>query len=186
MTIIGQRRAMPLTIATEGLKLPDVGGEDVETLHLLLSDSAAHTIGSGPFRDLRQTQEWAARRAVARDRFGFCWYWLRDSGTDRVVGNCGVFPGRTGSDEPEIGHLIDPPFRGQHYATEAAREVLAVARTCGIERLWATVRPGNKASLRILAALGFVEHHRTEDDQGTLIYLMSSGAAQQRPSPSLV
>lgn len=46
MTIIGQRRAMPLTIATEGLKLSDVGGEDVETLHLLLSDSAAHTIGS--------------------------------------------------------------------------------------------------------------------------------------------
>ncbi len=108
------------------------------------------------------------------------------SPTDRVVGNCGVFPGRTGSDEPEIGYLIDPPFRGQHYATEAAREVLAVARTCGIERLWATVRPGNKASLRILAALGFVEHHRTEDDQGSLIYLMSSGAAQQRPSPSLV
>ena len=39
------------------------------------------------------------------------------------------------------------------------------------ERLWATVRPWNAASFRVLEKVGFVRDHVVDDDQGELVYL---------------
>jgi RimJ/RimL family protein N-acetyltransferase len=46
------------------------------------------------------------------------------------------------------------------------------AAATGRHRLWATVRPWNAASLRVLEKIGFRRGHTTTDDQGDVVYLV--------------
>ena len=62
-----------------------------------------------------------------------------------MIGNCGLFPGRTGVEEPEIGYLIGGAHRGRGYATEAAVAVLRHCAAVGLVRVWASIRPHNIA-----------------------------------------
>lgn len=73
-----------------------------------------------------------------------------------VVGDCGWFgsPGQDG--EVEIGYGLAPSARGQGVGTEAVRLLLAWVDARGARRVRAEVLPGNEASLRLLARLGFV------------------------------
>ena len=81
-----------------------------------------------------------------------------------VIGYCGLVDSGRGSDgEPELAFELLRRAWSQGYATEASSAVLDWARSCGYERLWATVWEWNTASLRVLAKLGFVETDRTED-----------------------
>ena len=60
--------------------------------------------------------------------------------------------------DQELGYGLVPDARGQGVATEAVGAVCAVLeRRPGVRRLTAEVLPGNTASLRLLARLGFVE-----------------------------
>lgn len=88
------------------------------------------------------------------------------------VGYCGLVPGRTGWDEPEIVYEILSAHRGLGYATEAARAVVAAASRTGRQRLWATVGTWNTPSLRVLEKLSFLRDRVTTDEQGRgLVYL---------------
>ena len=88
-----------------------------------------------------------------------------------MLGNCGVFAGRTGSAEPEIGYEIRRSCQGRGLATEAARAVLDDALASGISRVWATIRPHNTASLRVAAKIGMTLQHTKADSRGPLAYL---------------
>ncbi|MEO8106228.1 MAG: GNAT family N-acetyltransferase, partial [Actinomycetes bacterium] len=59
---------------------------------------------------------------------------------------------------------------GNGYATEASKALLDAAFTTGRNRIWSTVRPWNKASLRVLAKLGFDYHHVTSDEAGEVLW----------------
>ena len=73
----------------------------------------------------------------------------RDTGT--VIGYCGFFvrpvKGTT------MGYAIIPGQRGQGFATEAAAAVLAWAEQHGID-VYASIRPPNPASVRVLEKIG--------------------------------
>lgn len=80
-----------------------------------------------------------------------------ESGTGRVVGECGWYgpPGDDGT--VEIGYGLAAPSRGQGYGTEAVRQLLAwVAAQPGVRRVTASAEPGNEPSHRLLSRLGFV------------------------------
>jgi len=145
--------------------------DDVSELHEIFSDPQAHTIGDGPFRDIAQTEAWIMRRVQTYQDHGLCWYAVRERSTGRLVGNCGIFPGRTGADEPEIGYEIRHDRQGHGYATEAAAAVMAECARAGVGRVWATVRPVNGASLRVLDRIGMTRNHAEEDTKGVLLYL---------------
>jgi ribosomal-protein-alanine N-acetyltransferase len=87
------------------------------------------------------------------------------------VGNCGVFAGRTGIIEPEIGYEIRFDSLRRGYATEAATAAIAECARVGLRRIWATVRPSNNASLHVLSRIGMTLDHREEDEKGTLLFL---------------
>lgn len=56
----------------------------------------------------------------------------------------------------EIGYWIGGPYRGNGYAIEATRALCRLAHAgLGLDRLQAQVFPGNRASVRVLAGLGF-------------------------------
>ncbi len=90
---------------------------------------------------------------------------LELKGSGDVIGYCGLIAGsQVPDDEPELAFELLRRAWGHGYATEAAWAVLGWAQESGYERLWATVRAWNDASLRVLAKVGFTESGRVEPD----------------------
>ena len=83
----------------------------------------------------------------------------------RVVGAVRL---HAGPDGPELGYGIAPDAWGRGIATEAGKAVVAWARPHG--DLWARTHPGNVASQRVLARLGF--HREGVDGHGRLRFLL--------------
>lgn len=158
-------------ITTGRLELRPFRDEDAAELHEIFSDPATHTIGDGPLTSLARTAAWISRRAETEREHGLLWYAVRARADGRMLGNCGLFTGRTGSAEPEIGYEIRRSCQGQGLATEAAAAVLDDALASGISRVWATIRPHNTASLRVAAKIGMTPQHARPDSRGPLIYL---------------
>ena len=79
-----------------------------------------------------------------------------------IIGAIGVSP----TDQPdafEFGYWIGVPNWGQGYAKEAARALVETSFTLSIaQKLIATVKPENTASMRILAHCGFVQTGESE------------------------
>ncbi|MFB9407038.1 GNAT family N-acetyltransferase [Dactylosporangium matsuzakiense] len=165
------RGGMRRTLTTARLDLTAFQPDDAEALHELFSDPHTHTIGDGPLRDIRETEHWITRRQACRRDLGLCWYALRERPTGRLVGNCGIFVGRTGPTEPEIGYEIRHDSQHRGYATEAATAVITECTRIGLPRVWATVRPANTASLRVLHHLGMSFARSETDEKGTLHYM---------------
>jgi ribosomal-protein-alanine N-acetyltransferase len=158
-------------IVTSRLELRPFRPEDAAELHEIFSDPETHTSGEGPFTSLAQTTAWITRRAETEQQHGLLWYAACDGTGGRILGNCGLFAGRTGSDEPEIGYEIRRSCQGRGLATDAARAVLDDALASGIGRVWATIRPHNTASLRVAAKIGMTPRHTRPDSRGPLVYL---------------
>lgn len=90
-----------------------------------------------------------------------------------VLGSIGFFgppvpagPGG-GAPETEVGYGLVEEARGWGFATEALRALLAEADAAGV-RVRASVLPGNKPSIRVLAKCGFTEL-RGSDEDGQLV-----------------
>lgn len=71
-----------------------------------------------------------------------------------VVGECGWF-GPPVEGEVSIGYGLARSARGRGVGSEAVRQLVAWVQGQGATTVRAEVRPGNEASLRLLAGLGF-------------------------------
>ena len=72
-----------------------------------------------------------------------------------IVGDCGWFGPPDEDGEVEIGYGLAPSARGRGLGTEAVRLLVEWVRSQGARSVRAEVLPGNEASLRLLARLGF-------------------------------
>ena len=169
---------MPIEIRTRRLSLTAISADTALLVHDILSDPKTNTVGDGPHVSFEQTQAWAHRRDSIRGEHGLCWYLLTTLDTQELVGTCGIFPGHTGPDEPEIGYMTHHGHRQQGLASEAAQAVTTACHQSGVEVIWATVRPHNGPSLRVLGSCGFIRVRSDQDDKGTLLYLRSSQVAR--------
>lgn len=74
-----------------------------------------------------------------------------------VVGTCGFYRGFAG-DMGEIGYVLLPAFRGQGYATEAARALARLGcEVFGLREVIAYTDLDNAASMAVLRRAGFRE-----------------------------
>jgi RimJ/RimL family protein N-acetyltransferase len=78
----------------------------------------------------------------------------------RFIGTSGFGGPRHGV--PGFGYWIGAAYRGHGYATEAGGACIARARTLGARQMVAETFPGNRASERVLAKLGFVPQGEVE------------------------
>lgn len=70
-----------------------------------------------------------------------------------LIGQCGLFA--VDADTVELGYLIDWPFAGRGYATEASRAVLSdLRRRSDVRYVIAEIHPDNHGSQRVAAKLG--------------------------------
>ncbi|SCY94374.1 Protein N-acetyltransferase, RimJ/RimL family [Novosphingobium aromaticivorans] len=105
-----------------------------------------------PHANEDETREWLANMADIPAALGEDFIVELE---DRVIGKAGFYR------FPDLGYLFDPDVWGQGLAREAVEAV--VARGFAVHRLprvQADVDPRNKASIRLLERLGFVETHR--------------------------
>ena len=73
----------------------------------------------------------------------------------RVIGDVLIKTGRLADRQAEIGWAFNPEFHGRGLATEAARELLAIAfGELDMHRAWAQLDPRNAASARLCERLG--------------------------------
>lgn len=152
---------------------------ETERLHLRVRDATSAAVHRALLveqgRPVGALAEVEARLAEQREAFaaagiGFLAIHLRATGEE--VGYCGLLVGRHTLVEPEIAYEVLRSAQGAGIATEAARALVGATWATGRERLWATTRPANRASLRVAAKAGFVEHHRTVDDGGEVVHLL--------------
>lgn len=89
---------------------------------------------------------------------------LADEG---LIGACGVFPH---AERLELAYIIDHRYRCRGYATEAARAAVEAGQEarpgCTV---YATIRPQNRASIRVAEAVGLRARQTVSDDLGDLV-----------------
>jgi ribosomal-protein-alanine N-acetyltransferase len=91
------------------------------------------------------------------ERLGFGLYLVERLADGLPVGMCGLIKRDTLPDV-DIGYAFLPSARGQGYAREAARAVLAWGREqFSLARIVAIVTPTNRPSLALLEQLGFAD-----------------------------
>lgn len=162
---------MRTALRTERLDLALFEPSDEAELHAILGDPASNTIGNGALGDRQQTAGWIERRRAEAARTGLVLYAVRLRSSGRLLGHAGALPGRTGVEEPEIGYLVRADARRQGYAAEAAGAVLEELLR-ERSRVWATIRPWNTASIRIVERLGFLADRSETDRKGELRYFV--------------
>jgi ribosomal-protein-alanine N-acetyltransferase len=162
------------SLVTPRLRLDAFTLSDTADLHILFADPLTHTIGSGPFTAVEQTERWIHNRVRFQEEQNLCWYALRERDTGKLIGNCGLLAGRTWPAGPEIGYLISATHQRRGYASEAASAVLNECRAAGLPRLWSTIRPDNTPSRRIAERLGLQLDHTEHDARGPLDYYVAN------------
>lgn len=166
-------------LATERLNLRTVEPGDAAFYLALVNDPAfVEHIGDRGIHTLEDAEEALVLGPIAMQELrGHSLYVveLKDGGEpDRHVpiGMCGLIK-RESLDGVDIGYAFLPQYRGQGYACEAGKAVLAYAPSLGIRRVLAITSPNNIASNYLLRKMGmrferFV--HLVPEDAGTNLY----------------
>jgi RimJ/RimL family protein N-acetyltransferase len=130
-------------IDTERLLLRLAGESDVAAIaHAAESTSTARIFGS----IANQTHWW--------QEHGYGLWVLLPRGSERVIGWCGLKPGADPT-HPEITFGLELASRGQGFATEAVRAVVAYALALpGVSSVWGATATGNAASAAVMKRVG--------------------------------
>src|SRR5262245_33935185 len=157
----GESQAGPLR--TERLHVRALTHDDGAAVAAVYGD--AETMVTMPWRllaDQEAVRGWLEVRlgGVGASSPGF-FVVLDDAGA--VRGLCGVIPR---GDRLESGWAIRHPHWGHGYATEAAAAVLAQA---GDRSVFAAIRPGNAASVRVAEKIGLRFEAETDDEFGVIL-----------------
>lgn len=143
-------------IETERLIVRRMTVEDAAFMLALMNDPAwLRFIGDRGVKTVADAQDYIRNgplETYARLGFGFYVVDMKDGGA--AVGICGLVR-RDYLDDVDIGYAFLPQYRGQGYAREAARAVLAYAQSAlGLTRVVAITNPDNARSEKVLQALG--------------------------------
>ncbi len=146
---------MRTILETRRLVLRELATDDLEFVASVLAHPEVMRYWPRPqTRD--EAVDWIERQQAryARDGHG---YWLaieKESGLP--VGQAGLLMSQVDEiDEPGLGYILDRPFWGQGFATEAAAGTLEYAFGArGYRRVICLVRPQNVPSLQVARRLG--------------------------------
>jgi [ribosomal protein S5]-alanine N-acetyltransferase len=144
-------------LVTPRLLLRDFRLSDEAAVHGYASDPTVTVFtGWGP-NDEAATREFIVQAAAEPDSAVRRTYTLAAAlrTTDEVIGSAGLVVEDLDTKSGSIGYVIHPAFWGRGYATEAAERLLQFGFTdLRLHRIWATCRPDNRASARVLEKVG--------------------------------
>jgi RimJ/RimL family protein N-acetyltransferase len=181
----GASRKSAPALDTPRLSLRAHGLDDYSDSTAMWTDPrVTRFIGGTPFsppevwsRLLRHRGHW--------DLLGFGYWVVRESKTQRFVGEVGFFdlkrdvqPSFEGM--PESGWALAPWAQGRGYATEAVGAILAWSdASLSAARTVCAIAPENAPSIRVAERCGYVESHRADfKGESVLVFLREAKRAQ--------
>jgi [ribosomal protein S5]-alanine N-acetyltransferase len=155
---------MPHSLETARLILREFSASDIAELVPLIGapEVAATTLRiPHPYEEKHAREFLASVRKQHELRLA-----IRLKSDGRLVGGIGLHP-ENEHRRAELGYWIGVPFWGNGYATEAGRELVGYGfEKAKLNRIFATVFRGNRASERVLLKLGM--HHEGRIREGVL------------------
>ena len=146
-----------LSIQTPHLILPSLQSTDAEAMYKIYQTEGVLRYFPNPKPPpLEKIQRFIAEQQAHWEKYGYGNWGMVPKGQFEIVGWVGLqyLPEL---DETEVGFLLDKPFWGKGYATEAA---LASVRfgfeETKLDHLIALVHPENLASRRVIDKLGMI------------------------------
>lgn len=154
--------------------------EDLESLIAVYTDAEAmRWVGDGQPISRAACMQWFEVTEANYARRGYGMFTLVEHEPGSVVGFAGlVHPG--GQAEAEVKYALHRSCWGRGLASELVPPLLAYgARAHGLQRIIATVAPGNLASQRVLAKSGMalVDRRANDDGSTTLVFEWLATAA---------
>jgi RimJ/RimL family protein N-acetyltransferase len=152
---------MATEVLTERLLLREFIESDWRAMHAMASDERVTRyipVGAPTVEETRESiQVMMAGRQASPPRYDFA-VTLRSASPGLVntpIGVCGLFIRYDELGQGEILYVLGHRYWGQGYATEAARALLGYGfRELDLHRIYATCRPANVASARVMEKLG--------------------------------
>ena len=144
-----------LVAETERLKIRQLYSKDLGPLLAIMKKPEVMYAWEAGFNK-SETRKWLNRQLTRyhNDGYGYFAVILKDSG--KLIGQAGFMKSEVnGENVVEIGYIFDNTAWGNGYAIEAARACVELAfREYGLDKLYATIRPENTASVRVAEKLG--------------------------------
>ncbi|MBW4840581.1 MAG: GNAT family N-acetyltransferase [Paenibacillaceae bacterium] len=144
-----------MEMITERLHLRDYTWEDEKEVHAYASDSLVveHMLW-GPNTE-EETQDYLRQVIQKQEQVPRTAYDLavviRETG--QLIGGCGLF--LEGYRQAELGYCFNRIYWGRGYATEAAKALVRMGfQDLGLHRIYATCRPDNRGSAKVMLKLG--------------------------------
>ncbi len=155
MRILTAMADPPTTITTPRLTIRRARADDLQDIHLVLSDPVAMRYWSTPPHvTINQSRDWLQAMMEAPESESDDYVVVHE---ERVIGKAGCWR------LPEIGYVFHPDSWGKGLASEALAAIIpAVFARHAIKHIEADVDPRNAASLKLLGRLGFTETGRAE------------------------
>lgn len=141
-------------LETERCLVRETAREDAEALYQIYAEPSATAYMEELPKDRDAFCAWL--EDYSKNVYGFLGYgiWTVCLKDGSVIGRAGLNL-RGGFDDPELGYLIAKPWQGQGIAYEVCSAILEHAKTMGLTQVLAFAEPENKASIGLLAKLGF-------------------------------
>ncbi len=148
-------------LETDRCRIREVALSDAEALRRLYQENEADRFSEEGSWDL---ETWKAYiedyRRWAYGFYGYGIWAVEGKASGRLLGRAGIEEKESGA---ELGYLIAAPFRRQGYGYEVCSAIVTrAAAEYGCKRLAARTTEGNKASIRLLQKLGFLESGRKD------------------------
>jgi RimJ/RimL family protein N-acetyltransferase len=146
---------MASTIQTDHLTLRPLESADAEVLHRIYqTEGVLRYFPTTTPPPLERVQGFVFSQQEHWDKHGYGNWGILPGGERQIAGWAGLqyLPELN---ETEVGYLLDSPFWGQGYATEAARACLRFGfEHCALDHIIALVHPDNTASRRVIEKCG--------------------------------
>jgi RimJ/RimL family protein N-acetyltransferase len=141
-------------------------------LELLNTPEWMANIGDRGVKTLEDAEKYIEEKYLPQyEEHGFGSYITEKSGTNEIVGTCGLYV-RPDLEHPDIGFALLPKYTKQGYAFEAAHALKEHAiHTLMIETLYGITLPVNGGSIRLLEKLGLkqIDRIRLDGDSEELL-----------------
>ncbi|ASA21444.1 GNAT family N-acetyltransferase [Paenibacillus donghaensis] len=144
-----------MVIETERLLIREFRAEDWEAVHVYASDPLVTRYMIWGPNDKQDTQDYLAavietQQHQPRKDYEFAVVY---KATGKLIGGSGIHITATG--QGEIGYCYNRTYWGQGFASEAAAALLRLGfKEQGLHRIYATCRPVNLGSAKVMQAIG--------------------------------
>lgn len=153
-------------IETDRLLIRQIEQNDLEDLYAICGNEELMQFTGDGILSKELTQKWIEVTLYNYKTKGFGMYAVCDKSNHQFIGYCGLIYSKYINDN-ELIYALDKDFWGQGLATEMAFAMVQYGFTAlKLEMIFASINPGNLASERILAKVGFKEAFRKKDEAG--------------------